>query len=70
MPDEKLHLLADSAERVAWELAQEIHSWEKLEESDEKKYDRKYWLTLYRQCARVVVNGTAVNNVIPDDGKD
>jgi len=41
---------SDSKERVAFELMQHIAAWE--DASEDRKRDKKYWLSLYLQCIK------------------
>lgn len=58
---EKMKLIGDCFERVAWELTQEIA---RLEERAADVEPRPYLLTLYHQCLRVT-KGNDPQSVLP-----
>ena len=53
-----------SKQSVALKLMQHISSWE--DAPDVQKKDRKYWLTLYRQCYKAA-NGSSLESVLKAD---
>jgi len=60
MPNDK-SMPGESTARVAYDLMKHIAD----DEKDVTK-DRKYWLTLYRQC-RKATDGTALIHVLKED---
>jgi hypothetical protein len=54
---------SDSKERVAFDLAVKIDYYGQIK-SEQK--DKKYWLSLYRQCYKAV-NGAPLERVLQED---
>lgn len=57
-----IHIDSTTKEHVALKLAEKITGYES---SDVFKKDRKYWLTLYRQCYKAT-NGAALSTILEE----
>ena len=52
-----------SAEMAAFELMKHLAQWENLTEGQK---DRKYWLTLYRQCYKAT-SGQLLKHILTEE---
>lgn len=59
--DGPVSIIENSKERVAYDLAILITRNEKTDNKD-----RKYWLTLYRQCLKAT-SGYPLESILPED---
>lgn len=56
-------VVSDSKERVALDLAEKIDYWSDIKREQK---DKKYWLTLYRQCYKAV-DGFALEQILKEE---
>lgn len=56
-------IASDSKQRVAFELAVKISDHSGI---DYDKKDKKYWLSLYRQCYKAV-SGNSLEHILKED---
>lgn len=53
-----------SKQSVAFKLMQHISSWEEV--PSEQKKNRRYWLTLFRQCYKAT-NGSSLESILKEE---
>lgn len=61
--DGPVHVVSDSPQRVALDLLRLIDGYSNLKREEK---DKKYWLTLYRQCHKAV-NGHKLESILTEE---